>query len=163
MAALLFAHLKMKGYVVELVSEVAKTLVWQGKFTELNNQYHVTNSQYKLFKSMSGKVEFIVTDGSLLHGLYYNRYNKDNVSDVVKTDQYIRKCFNEFNNIVIFLERGDFKYEQSGRLQNESEAKLIDVILANLLQDYHVPYKVMKLKGSNVDEFIEYVESFVHK
>lgn len=159
LTALLFAHLKIKGYIVEYASEYAKTLIWQEKFDELNNQYHVTNSQYKLFKSMIGKVEFIVTDGPLIHGLYYNRHNKDNVSDVFKTNNFILKCFNEFDNINIFLERGDFKYEQAGRQQTESEANLVGIILKQLLNDYNINYKIFKLNGTDTSNMIEYIES----
>ncbi|AUL78422.3 hypothetical protein QJ856_gp0395 [Tupanvirus deep ocean] len=159
LAALLFAHLKMKGYVVEYASEYAKTLIWQEKFDELNNQYHVTNSQYKLFKSMIGKVEFIITDGPVIHGLYYNRYNRDNVSDIFKTNEFILQCFSEFNNINIFLERGDFKYEQAGRQQTESEANLVGIILKKLLNDYGIDYKIFKLDGTDTSAVVEYIES----
>jgi hypothetical protein len=159
LTALLFAHLKIKGYVVEYASEYAKTLIWQEKFDELNNQYHVTNSQYKLFKSMIGKVEFIITDGPIIHGLYYNRYNKDNVSDVFKTNEFILDCFNEFNNINIFLEKGDFKYEQAGRQQTESEANLVGTILKKLLTDYKINYKIFKLNGMDTSSMIEYIDS----
>lgn len=36
MAALIFANLKKKGFIVEYVQEYAKKLVWQKKFSKLN-------------------------------------------------------------------------------------------------------------------------------
>ena len=35
--SLVFAHLKIAGYVVEYVQEYAKKLVWEGQFEILNN------------------------------------------------------------------------------------------------------------------------------
>jgi hypothetical protein len=159
-AALLFYFLKVKGYIAELVSEVAKPYVWQGKIEELNDQYHISREQYLLFKSMVGKVDFIVTDGSLIHGMFYNRYNKDNVSDVFITDTYIRKWYNEFNNINIYLERGNFEYENAGRIQDENESKLMDITMSKMIDSYKFDYKRLSLKGMDIEPFIEYIESF---
>ena len=156
-ATLLFAHLKMKGYIVEYAAEYAKTLIWQSKYEDLDNQYHVSRKQYELFKSMVGKVDFIVTDGTLLHGLYYNRYNKYNISNVEKTEKYIKKCYDEFNNINIFLERGDFEYENAGRQQTEEEAKVIDNVLREILDEFSINYKSMKLIKDDTLEFRKYI------
>ena len=46
-------------------------------------------------------VEFIVTDGPLLQGIYYNLHNADNTSNVDKTHKMIMECSKEFNNINI--------------------------------------------------------------
>ncbi len=94
---------------------------------------------------MDGRVEFIVTDGSLLHGLYYNRANPDNVSNIVKTEMKILEYYNEFDNIVIWLERGAYPYEQAGRQQNEEEAIEVDRVLRAKLDDLGVKYHVLKL------------------
>lgn len=139
-SALLFAHLKKAGYLTEFAQEYAKDLVWQERFDELDNQYHVSTQQYRKFKSMVGKVEFIVTDGSLIHGLYYNRHNPTNVCDVDKTEKKILEYHNEFENIVIFVERGNFPFEQAGRQQNEAESKSIDTEIKNILLRHNISY-----------------------
>lgn len=144
MSALTFVRLKQAGYVVEYVQEYAKSLVWTGNFDILNNQYLVTKKQYELLKKINGNVQFIVTDGPLINGLYYNRHNKDNTSNIDKTEQLILQTFSEFNNINIFLERGDFKYEKEGRLQTSEEAAEIDVILKHMLKQNHVEYESFK-------------------
>lgn len=156
--ALLFAELKLRGYVCEYAPEVAKQLVWQQRFDELDNQYHVSMQQYKLFKSMDGKVQFVITDGSLLHGLYYNRHNPTNVSNVDKTEEQILKWFREFNNIVLFLERGDFHYEQAGRQQTEDQAKKIDGELRNILEYRMISYTVFNSESQHVKSMADYVE-----
>src|SRR5687767_1035317 len=90
-ASLIFAHLKVAGYVAECIREYAKELVWAKDFETLNNQYYVSDQQYKMFKAVDGQVEYIITDTSLMSGIWYNRNNKDNNSNVEKTEKYIVK------------------------------------------------------------------------
>jgi tRNA uridine 5-carbamoylmethylation protein Kti12 len=152
--ALLFYELKIRKHVTEYVQEYAKTLVWKKDFDILNNQYLVTTEQYKLFKTMIGQVDYVVTDGSLLHGLYYNRYNIHNTSNVEKTEQLILDCFGQFNNINIFLERGtSYPYETQGRIQTEEEAKEIDNILKHLLRLHKISY--ITLTADNIEAFLD--------
>lgn len=86
LSALLFSEMKMRGYNVEYVQEYAKNLVWMEDYETLNNQYLVSKTQADLFEKIDGKVEYIITDACLLHGIYYNRYNPENVSNIEKTN-----------------------------------------------------------------------------
>ena len=157
--ALLFAKLKIMGYVVEWVPEYAKSLVWTRNFELLNNQYYVTQTQFNFMKQMNGIVDFIITDGSILHGLYYNRHNKDNISNIEKTEKFILDSYKQFNNINIFLERGTFPYELQGRIQTEEEAKEIDVILKHLLIQSGIKFDCMKSDDSddNLNNIIQFI------
>jgi hypothetical protein len=163
-SAIMFAQLKLKHYVAEYVQEYAKQLVWTKDFDTLNNQYYVTKHQYKLLKQIDGKVDYIVTDGPLIHGLYYNKYNPDNTSDLDKTTRLILDSHHSFRNINIVLTRGDFEYEQEGRLQTESEARDIDVIMKQLLKNHQIDYKefLANAEPANITRMVEYVlkESF---
>ncbi|ARF09975.1 AAA domain protein [Indivirus ILV1] len=164
LSALLFAKLKLKKkYSVEYVQEYAKHLVWTKQFDILNNQYYVTQYQYKLLKQMNGVVDFIITDGPLIQGMYYNMHNRDNISNVEKTEKYIVDCHSEFNNINIFLSRGNYEYETQGRLQNEEEAKEIDVILKHLLKQKHIDFIIFDANAddTNINKIIEYIEKVV--
>ncbi len=162
LAALTFANLKLKGYVVEYIQEFAKKLIWMEDYETLNNQYFVSNGQYKILKSMKGKVDFIVTDGPLINELYYNRHNKDNISNIEKTENLILNAHRDFNNINIFLKRGNFKYEQQGRQQNEEEAKEIDVILKHLLKGNNIEFKEFPSDTNEIDNIIEYIINFIN-
>jgi len=162
-AAFLFVKLKLLGYSAEYVQEYAKELVWTKDFETLNNQYYVTNKQYKIFSKMNGVVDFVVTDGTILHGLYYNRHNIDNTSNINKTEEFILKYHNEFNNINIFLKRGDFEYEQHGRIQTEKEAKEIDVILQHMLGLHKIPYVTFVSDADKIDNIVEYITDYVKK
>lgn len=160
MASLLFAELKIRGYVVEYVQEYAKTLVWAGDFDKLNNQYYVSRKQYDLLKAVDGKVDFIVTDGPLLHGLVYNVINEENVSDKDKTEKAILKFYNDFTNINIFLNRNQAGYEPSGRLQTEGEAKKIDRYVKEHLERTNIEYQVLTSDKGNIEPLTRYIINF---
>jgi hypothetical protein len=163
LSAYLFVKLKLYRLITEYIGEYAKVLVWKKDFDTLNNQYFVTKTQYDLLKQINGTVDIIVTDGPLLHGLYYNRHNKDNNSNIDKTEEFILKCYNEFNNINIFLERGKFEYEKQGRIQTEEESKEIDIILKHMLKASNIPFKSFVSGAENIDHIFEYVISIINK
>lgn len=157
---LLFAHIKLRKKVAEFAPEYAKQLVWKKEFDILNNQHMVSLEQYKLLKSMNGLVDYIVTDGPLIHGIYYNRYNKDNMSDVKKTEHKIMEFNNQFENIYIYLKRGNFEYETAGRIQTYDEALDIDDKLLHILDEYNIKYKTFVADPDNVKEMVDYCISF---
>ena len=165
LSALIFAKLKLhkNKYLVEYVQEYAKYLVWTKQFDILNNQYYVTQYQYKLLKQMNECVDFIVTDGPLIQGMYYNMHNKDNISNVEKTEKYMIECHNEFNNINIFLNRGDYEYETQGRLQTEEESIEIDVILKHLLKQQKIEYTIFDADATdeNINKIIDFIENII--
>lgn len=162
LAALIYSKLKLhkKKYIVEYVQEYAKYLVWTKQFDILNNQHYVTQYQYKLLKQMVGHVDFIVTDGPLIQGMYYNMHNKDNISNVEKTEKYMIDCHNEFRNINIFLNRGNYEYEVQGRLQTEEESREIDVILKHLLKQKNIEFTIFDATATddNINKIIEFIE-----
>lgn len=153
-AAILFAELKMKGYTVEYVPEYVKSLVWKGDLETIKNQYYVSTQQYKLLQAVNGKVDFIVTDGSLFLGLYYNRHWKDNVSDIEKTELRIKDYMSQFTNYFIFLKRGDFKYEKEGRIHTEEESWNIQDDLDYLLKIEGIDFKEYISSKSNIDSML---------
>lgn len=160
LAALIFAKLKLKGYVTEYVQEYAKTLVWTKDFDTLNDQYFVSKKQYQVFKEMDGVVDFIVTDGSLYHGIYYNRHNNNNTSNIEKTEKFILDCASQFNNINVFLDRGDIEYEQQGRIESAEEAKEIDTILRHMLRRCGIQFETFDSDYEKVDDIVNYI---IHK
>ena len=162
-SALLFAKLKLCGYVCEYVQEYAKKLVWMKDFDTLNNQYHVTKKQFELLQQINGHVDFIVTDGPLIHGIYYNKYNKDNISNIDKTEKYILDCFSKFNNINIVLDRISRKYETEGRIQSEDEAKDIDIVLKHLLKINSIEYNSYPSEEKSIQNIIDFIINFIQK
>lgn len=162
LSALIFSHLKIKTpYSIEYVQEYAKTLVWMGDFETLNNQYYVTTHQYNLLKRMNKKVKFIITDGALCQGLYYNKFNRGNICDIAKTEAYILKIHHEFKNINLVLKRGKFAYETEGRLQTEDEAKEIDGVIRHMLKQHNIEFTEIESDTSedNINKIITLIKS----
>lgn len=160
LAASLFVEMKINGYNVEYVQEYAKTLIWTKDFETLNNQYFVSNQQYKLFNSMIGKVDYIITDWSLIHWIYYNRINPDNTSDIWKTEEKIKEYISSFDNINIFLERNvDIKYEIEGRLQDLEESISADSAIKTILIENNYEFKEILSSLDSVNEIFEYIKN----
>ena len=162
MAALIFSELKMRHYKAEYVQEYAKTLVWQDRLDDLANQYNVSLEQYRMIKSVNGKVNYICLDSPLLLGLYYNRDHMFNVCNVEKTEKMILSKMSEFDNIYIFLERNEeFPYEIEGRIHNEEQSKVISSQLLALLDEFGMEYKTFLSDKKNVPAILDYILSKV--
>jgi len=159
-STLIFIKLKLLRKKIEYIQEIAKKLVWCEQFEQLNNQHSLSNKQFQIIKKINKKVEYIVTDGPLLNGLYYNRYNPDNVCDIIKTEEFILKSHAQFNNINIYLHRYNFPYEKAGRIQTEEEANEIDKILKNILDQHKIQYKEFNSDLEKVDEIVNYILKF---
>lgn len=159
MTSLIFAKLKMMGVNAEIIPEYAKQLMWTEDFELLNNQYHVSYYQNKLIKALDGKIDVLLTDGCLLHGLVYNMINVHNTSDKDKTKAAILNWFNESVNINIFLERNpNLEYQQEGRLQNLEEANHIDNLIKFQLFDNDVEYKTFASSEESIPQMLEYIK-----
>ena len=156
-AGLIFAELKMMNYITEYIQEYAKNLVWLQDYETIKNQYYVSTQQYNILKSVNGKVDIIVTDGALFHGLYYNRTYKDNVSNVEKTEDQIKKYIKEFDNIYIFLERGKFGYEKEGRIHTYEESIEIDREMRKMLKEFDMEYLEIESDRKNLGKMLEYI------
>jgi len=156
LTSLIFANLKILGESSEIVSEVAKSLVWKNMLEDLNNQYYVSKEQFKLLNGLNGKVEYVITDGSLIHGLIYNKINPNNICNLEKTEKAILDWFNSFNNIVYYIKRpNNMKYEEEGRIQNEEEAKYVDLLLKKVMDTNKIKYKVFNLEKNTSDLIIK--------
>lgn len=158
MAALTFGKMKLLGKKVEYVQEYAKKLVWSNDMLKFRDQYYVSIKQFELLKSVVEHVDYIVMDGSLFLGLYYNRYYIHSTSNVEKTEGIILDCYNQFDNINIYIERNKkIEYETIGRVQNYEEAVAVDVGLLNILSEYNISYKTFKSSEDEINNIINYI------
>ncbi len=158
MSALVFAELKMRNYSAELIPEYAKWLIYKQKFETLNHQYHVSIKQYKMMKMLEGQVDYVCSDSSLITGLYYNKLNPNNTSNVEKTEALILKKMEEFEHIYIYLERNpEHNFEVNGRIHDENESKKIDIDMKKMLEEYGIKYKSFLSDKKSLNDIIEYI------
>lgn len=156
-SAIIFAELKMMHKTAELVPEHAKWLIYKGEEDKLADQYIVSTEQYNMMKVLDNKVEYILADSGLVTGLYYNSSYNKNHSNIEKTKEMIQSKMKEFTNIYIFLERGEYPFEESGRIHTEQESIQIDIQLRALLDENNIEYLSVKSCKTSIPRMLEYI------
>jgi hypothetical protein len=162
-SALLFANMKIRGYIVEYVQEYVKKLVWTRDFESINNQYYLSKKTFETLNQIvsSGSIEFCISDGPLLHGLVYNLQNSNNTSNIEKTEKFILDCISKFNNINIYLEPVPGRlYETAGRIHTEEESKQVGNLLKELLEKNKMIFVSFPADPNIITKIIEYIQQF---
>jgi nicotinamide riboside kinase len=129
----LFSIMKLEGYSVEMVPEFAKDLTWSERKLCLKDQFYVTANQNYAFERLRGKVDYVVTDTSLLLGLIYDQGRYRNFKP------FLKEVYNSYDNINFFLRRKK-KYDPTGRNQTEDEAKNLDLLILRMLSAENIPF-----------------------
>lgn len=144
----LTAALKKAGYNVEYVSEYAKELVLEKKADLLQDQQHVTDTQYqRLERLRNSGVEIVVTDSPVLLGKIYGEGRIDEAYS-----RQIEGYYKSFENFNLYVQRGA-TYQTEGRLQTQSEAQALDKKITSMLKEQGVFYGVYDKEnvGKTVD------------
>lgn len=135
-AALLYAHLSIKGFNVELVREFAKDLVWEDNKDALQDQVYILGEQNRRLTMLKDKVDFVVSDSPLLLTYMYAKINKTSKKGLF---DIVGSCFNSFDNIC-FLLPPPSKYNPIGRIQTFEDALDIHKKTEDLLHIYKEEY-----------------------
>lgn len=163
LGALIFAELKKRNCKVELVQEWIKEKIWKGETDILNNVHYIASKQFELIRSLDNKLDYIVLDTSLVNNLYYNRYNKNNVSDVEKTERDIKYWLSTFSNVYIFVKRNKmYTFEQEGRIHTEAESLVIESELLDLVDSLGIDY-IYTLSTTNYSIIHELCNKIIEK
>ncbi|MBT0570943.1 hypothetical protein KIK84_11430 [Curvibacter sp. CHRR-16] len=152
-AIILFLHLHHK--TVETIPDYAKSLVWQRNFEVLKNQYFIAQRQFEMLSLLDGQVQFLITECALPQVLYYNENYADNICDIQKTRNQILDWHKQFNNVNVFVTRGDKKYVHTGRFQDEEQARAIDRGIRGLLVRERIPYTVLPPDLEQINAFAQ--------
>ncbi len=137
-AALLFGALKLAGVRVEMASEFAKDLVWEGRGMALAYQPFVTAEQTFRVARLLGQVDVIVTDSPIVNALVYRG---EGYTD--SFGAYVLETFRSWRTLNLALDRDGQRlaYDPAGRQQTEGEARGIDATLLDLLDAERIPYE----------------------
>ena len=118
-AAFLFAFLKLFKVNVELVTEFAKELAWEGdKEFMSRNQLYITGQQVRRMIRLVGKVDVIITDSPIEMAAFY--------TEEPTLKQLCKEEGAKFSNRLDFFIERTKEYNPSGRNQTFEEAKEID-------------------------------------
>lgn len=113
-AAYLFTELKAMRIETELVTEVAKDLVWDEDWKRLNNQMYVFSSQLQRVDRLIGKVEYVITDSPLVLQIGY--YKERNLPAPKHFKKLCLAYAKRYNNVDIFL-KNNKDISQVGRAE----------------------------------------------
>ena len=120
LSAGLFHEMKLKGINVELVTEFAKDLTWEGHMDDLRNPMYVTGTQLRRMQRLVGQVDYIITDSPILVACLY-------IHPKLRTpfEEILVHYHNQFNNINFLVERVK-NYQPKGRNQTYEDALKLD-------------------------------------
>lgn len=152
-AAYIFSQLKMLGINAELVTECAKDKVWEGNTTALKNQAYIFGEQFLRMSRCENKVDVIVTDSPLPLNIIYNKDNRltENFNKTVMD------VFNSYNNVNLLVVR-EKPYNETGRQENEQEAKNLKSNIEKMLQDKNIAYTSIP---SNIHGYYSVVKAII--
>lgn len=149
-AAGLFYKMKQKGLNVELVTEYAKDMTWEGRMNVLSDQLYILAKQHRKVSRLEGKVDWVVTDAPFILGLIYAE------KDYLKTfEPLVLELWESYENHCFMLDRGDLEYQSVGRNQDSSGAIELDDKLHRLLTSRRVPYQTIRTNNQTVDTILK--------
>lgn len=158
-AAGLFYELKCEGkYDCELVTEVAKDIIWDGNIELLKNQFFVFGNQYHRIWRLIGKVDIIICDSPfLLCHIYDNMKSSGLLMNVLENHKKLK-------NIDFFIDRLEIDFEENGRNYNFEESLKKDNEIKNMLDKYNIEYHVVNEENSskNVKEILNILKKILY-
>jgi nicotinamide riboside kinase len=134
LASGLYHEAKRRGWNVELVTEVAKDLVWEGRHCALSNQAYVFGRQVQRIHRLEGQVDFVITDSPFLLSAIYAPADYP-----AGWEQVVVELWKRYNNVVAFLERGPW-FTDRGRVHNLQQSLEIDQRIAVLLNKHNIAH-----------------------
>lgn len=148
----LFSYMKLRQINVELVTEVAKDLVWEQRKQCLLDQMYVLGLQNHRLERLRDKVDWAIVDSPLLLSLIYQPEGY-----YVNFKPLVIELFNSYDNVNIFLNRVK-PYSEVGRTQTEKESDAIGMDIKNKLREFGIPFH--EVDGNEIAPQVIY-ESFI--
>jgi hypothetical protein len=144
-AATLFPKIKQFTQV-ELVQEVAKRIVYNNHSNLLTEQDYIFAHQHRALRELIGNVQCAICDSPLALSIAY-------IPDwyPLSFKQYVREVFLTYDNVNIYLDRGNIAYQEYGRYQTIDQAQDVDEKTRKWLDFYRVPYTVV-VNGTDTTE-----------
>lgn len=132
----LFSLMKKKYASVELVTEYAKELHYEGLRSENLDPLDVFAEQHRRVNRLIGNVEFVITDSPL----YLSAFYATKISYPKEFGDYVVALSKRFNNVNIMLQR-NHRYDPRGRSQGEEESNAIHHELIEFLTKHSISFE----------------------
>jgi nicotinamide riboside kinase len=134
LASGLYHEAKRRGWNVELVTEVAKDLVWEGRHCALGNQAYVFGRQIQRIDRLKGQVDYVITDSPVLLSAIYAPEDYP-----AEWEKVVVELWKRYDNSVAFLGRGPW-FDDRGRVHSLQDSLEIDRRIAVLLAKHNITY-----------------------
>jgi len=136
LAAGLFAEMKRRYLSVELVTEYAKDLTYDGHRSENMDQLAVFAEQHRRIARLVGKVDYVISDSPLFLSAYYS----------TKTDypksftHFVLDIAARYKNMNFLVTR-NHRYDPNSRSQDEDGANRIHQELIDFMGEWDLNYE----------------------
>lgn len=140
----IFVQLKRRFVSCDISSEYIKRKIREDARKVIQNQIYIfAKQQFQLF-GMKDSVDVIITDSPIFLSAVYDETQCPHLRAL------IMKEFNNYKNLSYYVERDSaVAYEQEGRYQDETGAKLVDDKVRNFMNDNNIEYKTLKGIGAD--------------
>mgnify|MGYP001569422873 CR=1 FL=1 len=153
LASLLFSECKIKGCNCELVTEVAKDLVYEKSKYRIWNQPYVFGNQLARLIRVIEYIDFIITDSPIILSIVYTPECFSSLENLVK------QCFSYFNNYSYILPlHKDFS--EKGRKHTKKECILLSEKITNIVTENCKNTLILENHNTteNVEKIIEHAK-----
>lgn len=135
LAAGLFYQMKRSYMNVELVTEYAKDLTYDGHSTENMDQLSVFSEQHRRIARLIGKVDYVITDSPL----YLSAYYASKTDTPLSFRDYVMSMANKYQNLNYLVTR-NHRYDPNGRSQDEAAADRIHKELIFFMDYWNISF-----------------------
>jgi len=166
-AAGLFYNMKLQHKSVDLVTEYAKELVWEGRLESmLNKQEDIFVEQHRRIRRLRNNVDYAIVDSPLLFSCIYPTMNErqKGVERWPAFDKFINFVIavnDTYDNINIFLERPE-SFEANGRDHTLEQSQEIDNAIKDTLRGLNqsfITFPVNSLTLSGILTYLHTIEN----
>lgn len=149
--------MKRERLNVEYVSEYPKDLAWE-ESTLFDDQIHIFGEQWKRHYRLIDKVDWIVTDGPMIASLFYADHNLNRIPSPFRTSmihmlkKMAKAAHFSFEHKLFFIDRGDRKFIQQGRIHDEEQSRQLDQEILETAHDHGVK---IEARVSNLQQVLD--------
>jgi hypothetical protein len=147
LAAGVFSELKFRGINCELSAEFAKDLTWEERHDTIRDQIYIFGKQFHRLFRLLGKVDVIITDSPILLTPVYDGERRKSLRDLVIEEHRKMWTYN------VFIKRNKV-FNPRGRNQNEAEARALDNLILDQLDDIGECYEVFLCNPEGRDKIV---------
>ena len=136
-AAGLFHTMKLSDFRVELVTEYAKDLTYEGRQNTLDNQLYVFAKQFHRIERIKNQLDYIITDSPIILACLYAPLNYPS-----SFERLVMDFWQMDDNKSFFINRNK-KYQEYGRKHSLEESKELDRKIQLFLENNKIDYQIV--------------------